>query len=75
MKQKQHFLTQFDPLGFNFGQKETLNKRQSEPFSLKMYIGSAKTYDFWMFVCFVFILHKCMPSSDTKRAHHQNIRK
>ena len=52
-----------------------------EPFSLKMYIGSAKTYDFCMFVCFAFMytliscLHTCMLSSDIKRAHRQNIRK
>ena len=52
-----------------------------ESFSLKMYIVSAKTYYFYMFVCFAFMyallscLHTCTLSSDIKRAHRQNIRK
>ena len=52
-----------------------------ESFSMKMQIGSAKTYYFCMFVCFAFMyallscLHTCMLSSDIKRAHRQNIRK
>ena len=50
-----------------------------EPFSLKMYIGSARQYDFCKFVCFVFMyaLLSClftrMLSSDMKREHRQNI--
>ena len=52
-----------------------------ESFSLKMYIGSAKTCYFCMFVCLAFMyallscLHTCMLSSDIKRAHRQNIQK
>ena len=44
-----------------------------------MYIGSAKTYDFCVFVCFAFMyallscLHTCMLSCDIKRANRQNI--
>ena len=58
-----------------------IEKILKEPFSLKMYIGSAKTYDFCMFVCFAFMytliscLHTCMLLSDIKSAHRQNIRK
>ena len=44
-----------------------------EPFSLKMYFGSAKTYDFCMFVCFAFMYATL--SSQIKRVHRQNIRK
>ena len=53
----------------------------SEPLSLKMHIGSAKPYDFFMFVCFAFMydllscLQTCMLSSDMKRANRQNIQK
>ena len=49
--------------------------------SLKMYIVSAKAYDFCMLACFAFMyallsyLHPCMLSSDVKRASRQNIRK
>ena len=52
-----------------------------EPFSLKMYVGSAKTYDFCMLVCFAFTyallscLHTYMFSFDIKRANRQKIRK
>ena len=52
-----------------------------ELFLLKMYIVSAKTYYFCMFVRFAFMyvllscLHTCMLSSDIRRAHRQNIRK
>ena len=37
-------------------------RRVYEPFTLTMYIGCSKTYDFCMFVCFVFMLlcfHVC----------------
>ena len=37
-----------------------MKKLELEPFSLKMYIGSAKTYDFYIFVCFSFMFaHTC----------------
>ena len=56
-------------------------RRVYEPFTLTMYIGCSKTYDFCMFVCFVFMfallsrLPTCMLSSDIRRARCQNIRK
>ena len=58
--------------------KLVFEKRLIEPLSLKMYIGSAKTYDFYMLVCFPFTYallsypHTCMLSSDMKRANRQN---
>ena len=60
---------------------EAVEMITTEPFSLKMYIGSAKTYGFCMFACFALMyallscLHTCMLSSDIKGAHRQNIRK
>ena len=49
-----------------FKKKCSFGRHITEPFSLKMYIGSAKTYDSCMFVCFAFMyallscLHTCM---------------
>ena len=46
-----------------------------ELFWLKLYIVSAKTYDFYMFACFAFMyallscFQTCILSSDIKRAH------
>ena len=52
-----------------------------ESFSLKVYIVSAITYYFCLFLCFAFMctllscLHTCMLSSDIKRKHRQNMPK
>ena len=63
----------------NFSSTKFLFAFELLSLNIVMYIVSAKTYYFCMFVCFAFMyallscLHTWMLSSDIKRAHRQNI--
>ena len=64
-------------VNYELGHNASRPTHGKELFSLKMYIRSAKAYDFCMLVCFVFMyalvscLHTCMVLSDIKRANCQ----